>query len=410
MAKYNVYDVLKERGYIAQTSNDEEVRRLLNEEEITYYIGFDATADSLTLGHFLIIMTMMHMERAGHRPIALLGGGTTLVGDPSGRNEMRSIMTIDDINANAEKFKSQMERFLDIEGGKSLIENNADWLVDLNFLDFMREVGVHFGVNRMLAMESYENRLKDGLTFFEFSYLLLQSYDFLVLNRKHNAIMQMGGSDQWSNIIGGIELIRKAEQKSAYALTFELLTTAAGEKMGKTSKGAIWLDPNKTPPYEMFQYLRNVADLDVEPFLKLLTFLDLEEIESLVNVEGSQINKAKEVLAFEVVKTIHGEDEAKKALDTSRSLFEGQKDDSNIPSTHMDKKDFEDGIGLLNLMTSVGLSSSNGEARRLIQSGGVYLNETQVKDFSITIGLDNFEDGKLLLRRGKKTHHQIILD
>lgn len=409
MAKYNVYDVLKERGYIAQTSNDEEVRKLLNEDQITYYIGFDATADSLTLGHYLIIMTMIHMERAGHRPIALLGGGTTLVGDPSGRDEMRSIMTVDDIKQNAKKFEAQMKRFLDIEGGKSLIENNADWLVDLNFVEFMREVGVHFGVNRMLAMESYQNRLEDGLTFFEFSYLLLQSYDFLVLNRMHNAVMQMGGSDQWSNIIGGIDLIRKAEQSQAYALTFELLTTAAGEKMGKTAKGAIWLDSEKTSPYEMFQYLRNVDDADAKPFLKLLTFLELEEIEDMTNVQGSEINKAKEVLAYEVVKNVHGEEEANKALEASRALFEGQGDETGIPTRAMDKSIFEDGIGILNLMREVGLAQSNGEARRLVQSGGVYMNDDQVKEYSVMVNLDDFQDGKLMLRRGKKHYQQITL-
>lgn len=403
----NVYDVLMERGYIDNVSHPDEVRELMDKEKITYYIGFDATADSLTLGHFLQIMTMMQMERHGHRPIALLGAGTTMVGDPSGRTDMRKLMTKEQIDHNAERFAEQMKRFLDIDGGKSLLDNNANWLLDINFLEFMREVGVHFSVNRMLTLDAYKNRMEDGLTFFEFSYLLLQSYDFLVLNQKYDCIMQMGGSDQWSNIIGGMDLIRRKEQRPAYAMTFKLLTTAAGEKMGKTAKGAIWLDREKTTPYEMFQYLRNVADLDVKPFLKLLTFLPLEDIEELTNVEGSELNRAKEVLAYEVVKMIHSEKDAEEALHTSRALFSGAKDDENIPFTEMEAVDFETGISVLDLIRDIGFVKSNGEGRRLIEGGGIYIGEDKAVNPSELITLENFEDNKLLLRKGKKVYHQI---
>lgn len=405
----NVYDILKERGYIAQVTHEDELKKLLNEDQLTFYIGFDATADSLTLGHFLTIMAMMHMEHAGHTPIALLGGGTTLIGDPSGRNDMRQLMTEETIDYNAERFKEQMSSFLDIEGGKSLVKNNKDWLLDINFLEFMREVGVHFNVNHMLAQDSYKNRLNDGLTFFEMSYLLLQSYDFLVLNEEVGCTLQMGGSDQWTNIIGGVDLIRKKKKTPAYGLTFNLLETADGEKMGKTAKGAVWLDEEKTSPYEMFQYLRNVDDRDVKKFLKLLTFLPLEEIDDITDVEGSEINKAKERLAFEVVQIVHGEDKAKDAMSTARSLFSGDQKDSNIPTTTMDREDFEEGIGLLNLLTAAGLTESNSQARNIVQSGGIYINDEQVQNFRHIVTLDDFEDDKLLLRRGRRNYHQIKL-
>lgn len=405
----NVFDTLKERGYIDNVSHEDEVRELLGKEKITFYIGFDATADSLTLGHFLQVMTMMHMERAGHRPIALLGAGTTMVGDPSGRSDMRKLMTKEQIDYNASKFEEQMKRFLDIDGGKSLIDNNANWLLNMDFLEFMREVGVHFSVNRMLTLDSYKNRMEDGLTFFEFSYLLLQSYDFLVLNRKYDAVMQMGGSDQWSNIIGGMELIRKKEQKPAYAMTFKLLTTAAGEKMGKTAKGAIWLDKNKTSPYEMFQYLRNIADTDAKPFLKLLTFLPIEEIEEITNVEGSEINKAKERLAYEVVKMIHSEQDAKEALETSKSLFAGDKADENVPSTEYERSVFTEGKTIIEIIKEIGFVKSNGEGRRLIQNGGIYIEEEAVEDFNVVVTEEDFTEDKLLLRKGKKNYHQIKL-
>lgn len=403
-----VFETLKERGYINNYSHDEVIEKL-NNECLTFYIGFDATADSLTLGHFVTIMAMMHMEKAGHKPIALLGGGTTMIGDPSGRNDMRQIMTKERIDHNAEKFREQISRFLDVENGHTVIENNANWLLDLNFVNFMREVGVHFGVNQMLALDAYKNRLEDGLTFFEMSYILMQAYDFLVLNRKYGASLQMGGSDQWSNILAGVNLIRKTEEKDAYALTFNLLTTADGIKMGKTAKGAIWLDREKTSPYDMFQYLRNVADADVKPFLKLLTFLDLDEIEKLTNVEGAEINKAKEVLAYEVVKMVHGKEDADASLSAARSLFAGNKDSENIPTTEYQKSDFENGKEIIALIRDLGFVKSNGEGRRLIQNGGISLNDEKVADFNKKVTLDDFKDDKLLVRKGKKTYHQIKL-
>lgn len=403
-----VFETLKERGYINNYSHDEVIEKL-DKNCLTFYIGFDATADSLTLGHFVTIMAMMHMEKAGHRPIALLGGGTTMIGDPSGRNDMRQIMTKERIDHNAEKFREQISRFLDVENGHTVIENNANWLLDLNFVNFMREVGVHFGVNQMLALDTYKNRLEDGLTFFEMSYILMQAYDFLVLNRKYGCSLQMGGSDQWSNILAGVNLIKKTEEKDAYALTFNLLTTADGIKMGKTAKGAIWLDRYKTSPYDMFQYLRNVADADVEPFLKLLTFLDLDEIKRLTNVEGAEINKAKEVLAYEVVNTIHGKEDADAALSAARSLFAGNKDSENIPTTECQKADFENGKEIIELIRDLGFVKSNGEGRRLIQNGGISLNDEKVADFSKLVTLDDFKDDKLLVRKGKKTYHQIKL-
>lgn len=403
-----VFETLKERGYINNYSHDEVIEKL-NNECLTFYIGFDATADSLTLGHFVTIMAMMHMEKAGHKPIALLGGGTTMIGDPSGRNDMRQIMTKERIDHNAEKFREQISRFLDVENGHTVIENNANWLLDLNFVNFMREVGVHFGVNQMLALDAYKNRLEDGLTFFEMSYILMQAYDFLVLNRKYGASLQMGGSDQWSNILAGVNLIRKTEEKDAYALTFNLLTTADGIKMGKTAKGAIWLDREKTSPYDMFQYLRNVADADVKPFLKLLTFLDLDEIEKLTNVEGAEINKAKEVLAYEVVKMVHGKEDADASLSAARSLFAGNKDSENIPTTEYQKSDFENGKEIIALIRDLGFVKSNGEGRRLIQNGGISLNDEKVADFNKKVTLEDFKDDKLLVRKGKKTYHQIKL-
>ncbi|WP_054251555.1 tyrosine--tRNA ligase [Neofamilia massiliensis] len=403
-----VFETLKVRGYINNYSHDEVIEKL-NNECLTFYIGFDATADSLTLGHFVTIMAMMHMEKAGHKPIALLGGGTTMIGDPSGRNDMRQIMTKERIDHNAEKFREQISRFLDVENGHTVIENNANWLLDLNFVNFMREVGVHFGVNQMLALDAYKNRLEDGLTFFEMSYILMQAYDFLVLNRKYGASLQMGGSDQWSNILAGVNLIRKTEEKDAYALTFNLLTTADGIKMGKTAKGAIWLDREKTSPYDMFQYLRNVADADVKPFLKLLTFLDLDEIEKLTNVEGAEINKAKEVLAYEVVKMVHGKEDADASLSAARSLFAGNKDSENIPTTEYQKSDFENGKEIIALIRDLGFVKSNGEGRRLIQNGGISLNDEKVADFNKKVTLDDFKDDKLLVRKGKKTYHQIKL-
>ncbi|HEY4544093.1 MAG TPA: tyrosine--tRNA ligase, partial [Tissierellaceae bacterium] len=398
----NVFDILKERGYIDQATFEDELKEKLGNESISFYVGFDATADSLTLGHFIQIMVMMHMQQAGHRPVALLGGGTTLVGDPSGRTEMRRIMTKETIDYNAKKFDEQLSRFLDFSDDKAKIVNNADWLLDINFLDFMREVGVHFSVSQMLTLDAYKNRINDGLTFFEFSYLLMQSYDYLRLFQQENCILQVGGSDQWSNILGGYNLIRKVEDEKVYAMTFNLLTTAAGTKMGKTEAGTIWLDKDKTPPYELFQYLRNVDDRDVEKFLAQLTFLPMDEVRRLGSLEGSEINKAKTVLAYEVTKLIHGEEEAQKAKAASESLFKGDKDSDSIPFTEMEKSLFEEGLGLLNLLTELEIAKSNGEARRLIQQGGISINEEKVEDFNKVVTLEDFEDDKLLIRKGRK--------
>ncbi len=405
----NIYDVLVERGYVDQVTYEDELRELFEKESVTFYIGFDATADSLTLGHFIQIMVMMHLQRAGHRPIALLGGGTTMIGDPSGRTDMRRMMTKEEIDRNAQRFKEQFERFLDFENGKAILANNADWLLDLNFLEFMREIGVHFSVNRMLTMDCYKNRLEKGLTFFEFSYLLMQSYDYLQLYRKYNCKLQIGGSDQWSNILGGYELIRKLEQDKVYAMTLKLLTTAAGTKMGKTAKGAIWLDANKTSPYELYQYLRNTDDRDGEKFLALLTFLPMEEVKRLGSLEGAEINKAKEVLAYEVTKLIHGEEEATKAQKAAKALFMGGKEEGSIPYTEMDKSEFEEGIGILDLLTKVGLTKSNSEGRRLIEQKGIAIDDVKVSDIGKIITLDDFKDGKLMIRKGKKVYHQIRL-
>lgn len=403
----NVLDILSERGYIDQVTFEDELRELLEKESVTFYIGFDATADSLTLGHFLQIMVMMHMQQAGHRPIALLGGGTTMVGDPSGKTDMRRIMTKERIDYNASKFREQLGRFLDFDDDRALMVNNADWLLNLNFLEFMREIGVHFSVNRMLTFDCYKNRMEQGLTFFEFSYMLMQSYDFLKLYRDHNCKLQLGGSDQWSNILGGYELVRKLEQDKVYAMTFKLLTTAAGTKMGKTEAGTIWLDPEKTPPYELYQYMRNVDDRDVEKFLALLTFLPMDEVRKLGALEGAEINKAKEVLAFEVTKAIHGEEEAQKAQQASRALFAGAKDEGSIPFTKMDQSIFENGIGIIDLLKDIELIKSNSEGRRLIEQGGISIDDIKVESFDKEIALDDFKDGKILIRKGKKVYHQV---
>lgn len=403
----NVFDVLEERGFIDQVTHEEEFRELLGKESITFYIGFDATADSLTLGHYLQIMVMMHMQRAGHRPIALLGGGTTMIGDPSGKTDMRKVMTRETIDYNASRFKEQFSHFLDFSEGKAIMVNNADWLLDLNFVEFMREIGVHFSVNRMLTFDCYKNRLEEGLTFFEFGYMLMQSYDFLYQYRHYNCIAQLGGSDQWSNILGGYELIRKLEKGNSYGMTFKLLTTASGTKMGKTEKGAIWLDPNKTPPYEMYQYLRNTDDRDVEKFLALLTFLSMDEVRRLGSLEGAEINKAKEVLAFEVTKSIHGEEEAIKAQQASKALFAGGAEEGSIPSTEMEKSIFEDGIGIIDLLRDTGLIKTNSEGRRLIEQGGITIDDTKVETNNKIITLNDFNDGKILIRKGKKVYHQV---
>ncbi len=352
-------------------------------------------------------MVMMHMQRAGHRPIALLGGGTTMIGDPSGKSDMRRVMTKEMIDYNASRFKEQLSHFLEFGDDKAIMVNNADWLLELNFLEFMREIGVHFSVNRMLTFDCYKNRMEKGLTFFEFGYMLMQSYDFLHLYRNHGCKLQLGGSDQWSNILGGYELVRKLENDKVYGMTFKLLTTAAGTKMGKTEAGTIWLDPEKTPPYELYQYMRNVDDRDVEKFLSLLTFLPMDEVKRLGALEGSEINKAKEVLAFEVTKAIHGEDEATKAQQGARALFSGSADEGSIPFTEMDKTIFETGIGILDLLKDLGLTKSNSEGRRLVEQGGIHIDDVKIESIDKKVTLDDFKDGKILIRKGKKVYHQV---
>lgn len=404
----NVYEELIERGYLDQCTHEEDLIKLLKNESVPFYIGFDATADSLTIGHFIQLMVMMRMQAHGHKPIALLGGGTTMIGDPSGRSDMRSIMTKEMIDSNADRFYKQMQRFIDFSDDKAIIDNNENWLLDLNFLDFMREIGVHFNVNEMIKKDAYKNRLEGGLTFFEFSYMLMQSYDFLVLNRKYGCKIQMGGSDQWSNILGGAELVKKHEGEQVYAMTFKLLTKADGQKMGKSMKGAIWLDENKTSAYELFQYMRNSDDRDVEKFLKLLTFVPTEEIEELTKHKDQRINKAKEVLAYEIVKLIHGEDKANKALETSKALFSKGVSDDNMPKTEITKEDFEKNKGILNLLTFVGITKSTSEARRLVQQGGIRVNDVKVEDISLDINKEELIEGAIL-QKGKKVYHKVVL-
>ena len=403
----NVFDVLTERGYIDQVTHEDELKELLGKESVSFYIGFDATADSLTLGHFLQVMVMMHMQKHGHKPIALLGGGTTMIGDPSAKADMRKMMTKEMIDYNAGQFQKQLSQFLEFGEGKAKFVDNGDWLLDLNFVDFMREIGVHFTVNRMLTFDCYKNRLEQGLTFFEFGYMLMQSYDFLHLYRNHNCKLQLGGSDQWSNMLGGYELVRKIEQDKVYSMTFKLLSTAAGIKMGKTEAGTIWLDPNKTPPYELYQYMRNTDDRDVEKFLSLLTFLPMDEVKGLGALEGAEINKAKEILAFEVTRLIHGEEEAKKSELAAKSLFSGKADEGSIPFTQMDKSIFENGIGILDLLKDLGLTKSNGEGRRLVEQGGISIDDVKVEDIKQEITLNDFKDGKIMIRKGRKVYHQV---
>jgi len=409
MEKGNVFDVLVERGYLEQCTHEEEIRELLGKESVTFYIGFDPTADSLHIGHYIQIMVMTIMQQYGHRPIALLGGGTTMIGDPSDRTGMRSIMTQEIIEKNAGNFKKVFEKFLDFSEGKAIMANNAEWLLPLNYLDFMREVGVHFSVNRMLAAECYKNRMEQGLTFFEFGYMLMQSYDFYVLNQKYGCKMQFGGNDQWSNIIGGVDLTRRKAGEQVYGMTFSLLTNSEGKKMGKTEKGALWLDRNKTTPYEFYQYWRNIDDADVEKCLALLTFLPMDEVKRLGALEGSEINKAKEVLAFEVTKLIHSEEDAIQAQEAARALFGGGADSENIPTTELAKAELDEGMAVIDLMLKAGLIKSKSEGRRLIEQSGVAVNDVIVGEVSAAVSEADFEDGKLMIKKGKKVYHRIKL-
>lgn len=402
----NVFDILKERGFIEQTTHEQEIKEVLGKEKVTFYIGFDATADSLTAGHFLTVMAMMHMQKAGHRPIALLGGGTTMIGDPSGKSDMRTIMTKETIMHNADCFHKQLSRFIDFDNDNAVIANNADWLLDLNYVEFLREVGVHFSVNKMLTADCYKQRMEKGLTFFEFNYMLMQSYDFLKLNQLYNCTLELGGNDQWSNILGGVDLIRRKEQKPAFGLTFKLLTTSEGIKMGKTMKGAVWLNPEKTSPYEFYQYWRNIEDVKVEECLGLLTFLPMDEVRRLGSLQDVEINHAKEVLAFEITKIVHGEEEAIKAQEAARSLFGGTMKTEDIPTTTYSKERFSQGIDLITLLVDGKLATTRSDARRTIQQGGVAVNDVKIDAFDRVFTNNDFNsDGTLLIRKGKKAYH-----
>jgi tyrosyl-tRNA synthetase len=404
----SIYDTLVERGYIKQLTHEEEIKKLLENEKITFYIGFDPTADSLHVGHFVQLMAMAHMQRAGHRPIALIGGGTAMVGDPSGKSDMRKMLTKETIEHNADCFKKQMSRLIDFSDGNAIMENNANWLLDLNYVDFLRDIGMHFSVNKMLTAECYKQRLEKGLTFLEFNYMLMQGYDFLELNRKYGCVMELGGDDQWSNILAGADLIRRKEGKPAYGMTFTLLTTSEGKKMGKTENGAVWLDKDKTSPYDFYQYWRNVNDADVERCLSLLTFLPMDEVRRLGSLKDAEINEAKKVLAFEVTKLIHGEEEAVKAQNAAEALFGGGKNMEDVPTVSINSDMLSS--SLLDILVSTKILPSKGEGRRLIQQGGLSINDVKVTDVNRLVTADDFKDGSMMLKRGKKSYNRIVLE
>ena len=401
----NDLDELLERGYIKQFTHEDETRELLEKEKITFYIGFDPTADSLHVGHFIAMMFMAHMQKAGHRPIALLGGGTAMVGDPSGKTDMRSMLTKEQIEHNVSCIKKQMEKFIDFSDDKAILVNNADWLLNLNYVDFLRDVGVHFSVNRMLSAECFKQRLEKGLSFLEFNYMLMQGYDFYVLNQKYNCKMELGGDDQWSNMIAGVELVRRKAQGQAMAMTCTLLTNSQGQKMGKTVGGALWLDPEKTSPFEFFQYWRNVDDADVEKCLALLTFLPMDEVRRLGALEGAEINKAKAVLAYEVTKLVHGEEEAAKAKSAAEALFAGGVDMSNVPTVTVSAESF--GKTVLDVIAEAKIVPSKAEGRRLIQQGGLSLNGEKVTEVARIFTEEDIQDGAALIKRGKKNYTKI---
>ncbi|OBR92775.1 MULTISPECIES: tyrosine--tRNA ligase [Clostridium] len=403
----NVYDILLERGYIKQSTHEEEIRELLGKEKVTFYIGFDPTADSLHVGHFLQMMVMHYMQEAGHRPIALLGGGTTMVGDPTGKTDMRKMLSKEQIEHNAECFKKQFSRLVDFKDDKAILANNADWLLNLNYIEFLRDIGVHFSVNKMLTAECFKQRLERGLSFLEFNYMLMQGYDFLELNRRYGCVLELGGDDQWSNIIAGVELIRKKEQKPAFGMTFTLLTKSDGKKMGKTEGGAIWLDPEKTSPYEFYQYWRNIGDADVEKCLALLTFLPMDEVKRLGSLPGEKINEAKKVLAYEVTKIVHGVKEAEKAKEAAEALFSGGQNMENVPTVEVGENSL--GCSVVELLVNLQILTSKSEARRLIQQNGLTVNDEKITDPKLLITKDNFKEGKMLIRRGKKKYNRIIL-
>ena len=405
-----IYEELVARGLIAQVTDEKEIKDLINNGEAVFYIGFDPTADSLHVGHFMALCLMKSLQMAGNKPIALIGGGTGYIGDPSGRSDMRSMMTPEQIQHNCDCFKKQMSRFIEFGEGKAQMVNNADWLLKLNYIDMLRDVGACFSVNNMLRAECYKQRMEKGLSFLEFNYMIMQSYDFYHLFKEYGCNMQFGGDDQWSNMLGGTELIRKKLSKDAYAMTITLLLNSEGKKMGKTVGGAVWLDPEKTSPYEFYQYWRNVADADVLKCIRMLTFLPLEEIDKMDSWEGSQLNTAKEILAFELTKLVHGEEEATKAQETSRAVFSGAGSHDNMPTVTLDAEDFTDGkIGILTLMVKGGLASSNGEARRLVQQGGVSVDDEKITNATHSIELQNFTDG-VIVKKGKKVIIKFVVE
>ncbi len=406
----NVLDTLRERGFLQQITFEEELYKLLGEESVTFYVGFDPTADSLHIGHYIPVMAMAHMQRAGHRPIALVGGGTAMVGDPSGKTDMRKMLTAADIAANAESIKKQFGRFFDFSEGRAIMDNNADWLMKLNYVDFLRDVGAHFSVNRMLTAECYRQRMEKGLTFLEFNYMLMQGYDFLVLHNKYGCKLQMGGDDQWSNMLAGADLIRRKEAKPAYVCTFSLLTTSEGKKMGKTEKGALWLSADRTSPYEFYQYWRNIDDRDVKRALALLTFLPMDEVNKLGSYTDSRINDSKRTLAYEVTKLIHGEEEAAKAMAAAEALFGGGGDDHDMPTTTITRSQLDKNGRVAELMVACGLTASNGEGIRLIKEGAVSVDGRKVADANERIDISQITGNSFVIKKGKKAYHRVVIE
>jgi len=405
-----IYDELKARGLIAQVTDEEEIKELVNNGKATFYIGFDPTADSLHVGHFMALCLMKRLQMAGNKPIALLGGGTGMIGDPSGRSDLRKMLTVDDIKHNCECFKKQMSRFIDFSEGKALMVNNADWLLGLNYVELLRDVGTCFSVNKMLTAECYKQRMEKGLSFLEFNYMIMQSYDFYVLHQKYGCNMQFGGDDQWSNMLGGTELIRKKLGEDAYAMTITLLLNSEGKKMGKTASGAVWLDPEKTSPYDFYQYWRNVDDADVLKCIKMLTFLPLEQIEEMDGWQGSQLNRAKEILAYELTALVHGEEEAKKCEAAAKAVFSGTGESADMPSTVISVDNFtDDKISVIDILVASGLASSRGEARRLIEQGGISVDGEKVASVHSDVNKSSFEKGHVIIKKGKKVFHKITL-
>ena len=404
-----IYEELVARGLIAQVTNEEEIRTMINAGKATFYIGFDCTADSLTAGHFMALTLMKRLQMAGNKPIALIGGGTTMIGDPSGRTDMRKMLTKEDIDHNAECFKRQMERFIEFGEGKAMVVNNADWLLKLNYVDLLREVGACFSVNNMLRAKCYEQRMEKGLSFLEFNYMIMQSYDFYYMFQKYGCNMEFGGDDQWSNMLGGTELIRRKLGKDAHAMTITLLTDSQGHKMGKTAGNAVWLDPNKTSPFEFYQYWRNVDDADVLKCIRMLTFLPLEQIQEMDSWEGSQLNRAKEILAFELTQMVHGEGEARKAEDAAKALFANGGVSADMPTTELSEAELGDGIPVLELLVRCGLVPSKGEGRRLVQQGGIVAGEEKISSIDRKFTPEELKQGDLILRKGKKTFHRVIV-